>query len=190
MAACNPFTKGHRYLIEQAYGEVDFLYVFVVEEDRFEITFKDRMEMVMSGVADLDNITVIPAGKYIISKETFAQYFRKEQVQIVEDMSYDVHIFGGVIAQELGISCRFVGEEPFDKVTAKYNETMKAILPGYGVEVIEIPRLSLDGEGVVSASTVRKAMKAGDMAKMEKMLPDSTLKYLKEHPKGATRNDI
>ncbi|MDE6054695.1 MAG: adenylyltransferase/cytidyltransferase family protein, partial [Lachnospiraceae bacterium] len=31
---CNPFTRGHRYLIEQALMKVDKLYVFVVEEDK------------------------------------------------------------------------------------------------------------------------------------------------------------
>ena len=30
----NPFTKGHRYLIEQAASQVDNLYVIVVKEDR------------------------------------------------------------------------------------------------------------------------------------------------------------
>lgn len=59
-------------------------------------------------------------------------------------------------------------------------ETMKAILPEYGVEVVEIPRLSC-GSNIISASQVRKAIKEGDKAEMERMLPGSTLKYLKEH---------
>ena len=43
---CNPFTRGHRYLIEQAQKMVDFLYVFVVEEDSSDFSFKDRFAIV------------------------------------------------------------------------------------------------------------------------------------------------
>lgn len=31
---CNPFTNGHRFLIEEALKAVDFLIIFVVEEDK------------------------------------------------------------------------------------------------------------------------------------------------------------
>lgn len=31
---CNPFTLGHRYLIETASKQVDTLYIFVVEENK------------------------------------------------------------------------------------------------------------------------------------------------------------
>lgn len=44
-----------------------------------------------------------------------------------------MRILGEVVAKELEISVRFVGEEPFDKVTREYNETMKRILPEYGM---------------------------------------------------------
>lgn len=144
---CNPFTKGHRYLIEQALGMVDKLYVFVVEEDKSYFKFKDRFNMVKAGVSDLENVQVVPSGKYILSKDTFAQYFEKEQIQTVESMDYDIYIFGEVVAAGLGIKYRFVGEEPFDKVTRAYNETMKRILPDFGIEVIEFPRASSDELG-------------------------------------------
>lgn len=175
----NPFTRGHRYLIEQAYKEVDFLYIFVVEEDQFTFSFTDRLEMAKRGTSDLKNISVIPSGKYIISKSTFGQYFQKEQVKIVENMEYDIHIFGEVVAKELRISYRFIGEEPFDKVTANYNNTMKSILPGYGVEVIEIPRLKQSDGTIISASYVRNRIKENKL-EGESMLTVSTLEYLKE----------
>lgn len=74
---CNPFTLGHRYLIEEACSQVDILYVFVVEEDKSYFKFEDRIEMVRQGTKDLKQVQVLPSGKYIISKETFAQYFKK-----------------------------------------------------------------------------------------------------------------
>ena len=57
---CNPFTKGHRYLIEQAAGQVDLLYIFVVEEDKSTFKFEDRIEMVRRGTVDLDKVKVLP----------------------------------------------------------------------------------------------------------------------------------
>ncbi|MBD5521749.1 MAG: adenylyltransferase/cytidyltransferase family protein [Lachnospiraceae bacterium] len=178
---CNPFTKGHRYLIEQALDRVDKLYVFVVEEDKSYFAFQDRFRMVQRGVGDLSDVRVIPSGKYILSKDTFAQYFEKENVQVVENMDYDIRIFGEVVAKELGIKYRFVGEEPFDRVTKAYNETMKRILPEYSVAVVEIPRVMYDeaNENVISATLVRKALEEKNWQMIETLCPESTVLYLK-----------
>lgn len=174
---CNPFTLGHRYLIEHACSQVDILYVFVVEEDKSYFKFKDRIEMVRQGTQDMDKVRVLPSGKYIISKETFAQYFEKDQIIVeVDDMDYDVRIFGEVVADMLGITCRF-GGEPFDKVTREYNETMKRILPEYDIEFIEIPRKE-NGGTCISASRVRKYLKQGEVEKAYELLPESTRQYL------------
>ena len=175
---CNPFTRGHRYLIDQAANKVELLYIFVVEEDKSEFRFEDRIEMVRRGTDDLKNVRVLPSGKFIISKETFSQYFEKTQVEFIEDMDYDVRIFGEVVAREFGISVRFVGEEPFDKVTSKYNKTMQRILPEYGIEVIEIPRKETELGNIISASAVRRAMKEGDAKTIDSMLPTSTKEFL------------
>ncbi len=68
---------------------------------------------------------VIPSGKYIISKDTFNQYFNKENhISEVESMDYDVRIFGEIVCRLLGISVRFLGEEPNDKVTLAYTELL------------------------------------------------------------------
>lgn len=182
---CNPFTLGHRYLIEKASSEVDYLYIFVVEEDKSYFRFKDRFEMVKEGTSDLSNIKVVPSGKYVISKETFSQYFEKDNVELVEDMDYDIRIFGEVIAKKLNISVRFVGEEPTDIVTKKYNDTMKRILPEYGIKVIEYSRKqSSSGGEIISASSVRRYLETGEIKKIEKLVPDSTMRILMNINKG------
>lgn len=175
---CNPFTKGHRHLVEYAASKVDRLFVFVVEEDKSDFAFADRFQMVKMGTCDLDNVYVLPSGKYIISKETFSQYFDKDSVTEVKDMDYDLHIFGDVVAKEFGIKTRFVGEEPFDIVTSKYNETMKHLLPSKGVEVVEIPRLKNEEQEVISASLVRNCLKEKKYDKLNALLPQSTLDIL------------
>ncbi len=175
---CNPFTLGHQYLVEYAASKVTKLYIFVVEEDKSEFPFADRIELVKQGVSHLPNVEVLPSGKFIISQTTFSGYFSKAKLQDVQvDSSEDVEIFGREIAPTLGITVRFAGEEPTDNVTRQYNETMKEILPRYGVEFCEIPRKEINGEPI-SASKVRAALKVGDFDKIKTLVPDTTFKYL------------
>lgn len=55
---------------------------------------------------------------------------------------------------------------------------MEKILPEYGVEVIEIPRTSLDNE-IISASKVRALLKERKFEEAYKFLPKATIKALK-----------
>ncbi len=151
---CNPFTLGHLYLIETAASFVDILYVFVVEENKSEFPFKDRFLLVQEGCGHLDNVRVLSSGSFIISAVTLPGYFEKELLQdTILDASLDLSIFGKQIAPQLSIRKRFVGEEPFDKFTKQYNESMKKQLPGYGIEVEEIKRKEFHGKPI-SASLV------------------------------------
>lgn len=175
---CNPFTLGHRYLIEKALEQCGFLAVFVVQEDRSDFPFEDRLRLVDEGTADLKNVVVIPSGKFVISSLTFSEYFNKSKMQDREiDTSLDVLVFAREIAPCLHITKRFAGEEPFDQVTRQYNETMRRILPEYGIEFVEIPRMEVDGEAV-SASRVRKLLAEGNFEALKLLVPESTFQYL------------
>ncbi|MBR4904210.1 MAG: hypothetical protein IKZ53_06030 [Selenomonadaceae bacterium] len=176
---CNPFTLGHQYLVEYAAAKVAKLYIFVVEEDRSEFPFADRIELVRQGVKHILNVEVLPSGKFIISQQTFSGYFNKAELQdVAVDSSEDVEIFAKEIAPTLGITIRFAGEEPKDNVTRQYNETMRRILPCYGIEFCEIPRKDF-GDEPVSASSVREALKVGDFDKIKNLVPETTLNYLR-----------
>lgn len=175
---CNPFTLGHRYLIEHAVKQVSHLMIFVVQEDRSYFPFDDRMALVDAGTADLPNVTVIPSGQFIISSLTFTEYFNKSKLQERRiDPSLDVHLFGREIAPCLDIKVRFVGSEPYDTVTEQYNESMKAILPQYGIELIEIPRKQQNDQAI-SASRVRRLLEIKDFDAMAQLVPQTTLDYL------------
>jgi len=179
---CNPFTLGHKYLIEHAASKTEHLYIFVVEEDKSEFSFKDRYKLVKQNTKDMQNVTVLPSGKFIISSLTFDAYFGKsgisEQQAVEQDASFDLLIFAAAIAPTLNIKTRFVGQEPFDPLTRHYNEEMKTLLPEYGCNVVEIPRLEKDG-GAVSASRVRKLLKDGNFEEIGRMVLEASLKYLK-----------
>ena len=79
----------------------------------------------------------------------------------------------------MNISIRFVGTEPFDKVTKQYNDTLRVILPRYGIKFEELTRTERNG-GAISASRVRKLLDQHDWDVIEQLVPQTTLKYLKE----------
>ena len=186
----DPFTNGHLYLIRYAAKLVDHLYVFVVSEDKSYFPFADRIQLVRDGISGkVENVTVLESGKFILSENTFPEYFTKENADegVIIDTSLDLKIFCKVIVPALKIACRFAGEEPYDVVTRQYNRDMNRILPMYGVEFICIKRKEIQKGKAISASDVRKLWKAGNKEEVRKRVPESTYQYLVSHEKDLIR---
>lgn len=176
---CNPFTLGHRYLIEKASENCSQVVVFVVEEDKSVFPFRDRYSLVKKGTEDLKNVSVVPGGEYIISSATFPSYFIKEKNERLKTYTeIDARLFGKFFCKKFNITQRFVGTEPFCEVTDVYNDTLKNVLPEYKVIVKEIERKQVNGEAI-SASEVRKLIKLGKIDVLKNMLPEVTQDYLK-----------
>lgn len=174
---CNPFTLGHRYLIEQAAKQVERLFVMVVREDCSLFAYAERKAMVEQGVAHLKNVTVIDGSEYAISQATFPTYFLKRLDDAADtQMLLDLDLFRRHIAPALGTTVRFVGTEPTDRLTRRYNQLMHEVL----ADVRETVRLEKDGNAV-SASRVRKAMEQGDMSTIRQLVPPTTLPYIIAH---------
>ena len=177
---CNPFTLGHRYLIEQAAAKCAHLIVFLVEENQSFFLFDERLQMAKQGTAGLKNVMILPSGRFILSSLTFSEYFNKSELQNrTVDASQDVLLFAKEVAPCLHITKRFVGSEPFDTVTRQYNSEMKRELPKYGIEVIEIDRLEQnDGSGAISASKVREYIFKDNLEGLKSMVPTTTFEYI------------
>lgn len=177
---CNPFTLGHRYLIEYAASKVDRLYIFVVEENKSYFNFDDRFRLVKEGTSHINNVTVLPSGHFIISAATFPGYFYKDNLKEAKiDCSNDLNVFAQYIAPALNITIRFAGEEPLDPITNQYNEAMTEILPKYGIKFHAIPRKTESNE-VISASRVRKYYESGNLEAIKNIVPETTYRYLSE----------
>lgn len=185
---CNPMTLGHLYLIEYAKKRVDYLYIFVVEEDRFYFKFEDRYQIIKKEVEKFTNVKVIPSGRFIISSKTMPSYFNKDMIQNdIVDSSEDVEIFCEYIVPVLDISVRFAGEEPLDNITLQYNMEMKRTLTDYNLEFVEIPRKDFNGN-IISASRVRKLLTEGNMEEIKKIVPDTTYTFLKKNYNNIIKN--
>ena len=176
---CNPYTRGHDYLIETALKQVDWLYVFVVEENKSFFSFEERYWMVKENTKRFHNVIVLPSGNMILSMMTLPAYFAKENNQELRvDGSTDLRFFSLGIAPHFHISKRFVGEEPFDNVTRQYNEGMKKMLPHYHMELIEVPRKKNSDGMVINATEVRRALQNNNAQSIETFVTDVTMKFL------------
>lgn len=174
---CNPFTLGHRYLIEQAAQQVETLYILVVREDCSMFSYDERKAIISRGVAHLDNVVVCDGSEYSISATTFPTYFLKCLSDASDtQMTLDIDLYRRHIAPALGATVRFVGTEPDDPLTRRYNELMKSMLP----DVREVARLEKSGV-VVSASRVRKAIVENHLALAARLVPPTTVPYIAAH---------
>lgn len=178
----NPFTRGHLALVEAARKASDVLYLFAVSDPSSVFPFEIRKRLVEEGVAHLDRVHVLTTESYMVSRAVFPSYFLKEADQATAIQArLDAKIFKNHIAPALGISLRFVGEEPFSPATRTYNEQMEAVFagpPNPGKPRLDIiPRLEEGGEAI-SASTVRRLLARGRLVEAKRLLPPSSQAFL------------
>lgn len=175
----NPFTLGHRYLVETAAKENDTVHLFLLSEDAGPIPAKIRHRLVKEGVADLDNVICHETGEYLISSATFPGYFLKSEEKVLRTQArLDTALFVQ-IAKTLDVTVRYVGHEPHSVVTGIYNEVLSEALPAQGIQCRIIPRKELPDGRVISASAVRQAIHDGDLDRVADMLPETTLNYFR-----------
>lgn len=175
---CNPFTLGHRYLVEMAAKQCDTLHVFVLSEDKSEFSTEVRYSLVQKGVEDIPNVIVHETSDYLISSAVFPTYFIKDNSKAKDaNCELDLKIFCEYFAKKMNITKRFVGTEPTSQVTNQYNKRMKVVLPAYGIEVIEMQRKEADGRAI-SASIVREHLHRGDVEGTKNLVPAATYEYL------------
>ena len=149
----NPFTLGHRYLIENAAARCERLYVFVVEEERSVFPYPVRRSLVEQGCADLAKVQVLGTGRYAVSAQTFPSYFLKSAADAsILQMEIDLTLFAERIAPFFAVRRRFVGHEPYCATTRRYNETMRQLLGRYGIalELVERSRLEVAGAAAMA----------------------------------------
>ena len=221
----NPFTLGHRYLIEQAVQQVDRLFIIPVKEDGGEhqpsrslFPYAERKAMMEAAVIQSNKVpkyqsNILPLGEgrggafvlegspYAISAATFPTYFLKQLSAAADtQMLLDIDIFCRHIAPALGATIRFVGSEPSDALTRRYNELLQQQLPLHALRLVEIPRLTAitspstpaspvccdhvatpQPAPAISASFVRKALAEGRFAEAAALVPPTTIPYLLAH---------
>ena len=175
----NPITKGHLHLIEETAKRSDYVYVFVLSEDRSEFNDEERMMLVKRATADMTNIIVLPTNDYMVSSATFPSYFLRDRAQESVariQATVDATLFKERVAPILNIRHRLVGKEPYSRVTEIYNESMSEVFQD-DLELEIIPRLEVEGE-VISATKVRQALSEGHPESIKNLVPSTTYDYI------------
>ncbi len=186
----NPFTNGHKYLVETAAKACHTLHVFVLSTDSSEFPSTVRLELVKQGCAHLSNVFVHGSSDYLISHATFPDYFLKDKATATEKAAVlDLQIFATYFKEAFHITQRFVGEEPFSIITRAYNEQMKKILPSFSIQVTEIPRCQKN-DTIISATFVRQKFLEGDFSLLKDFVPDTTYAFLTSPSGRKLRNHL
>lgn len=185
----NPFTLGHLYLIEYAASHADAVHLFILSEDASVFPQTVRYQLVKEGCAHLKNVYLHDTNDYMVSAKTFPSYFLPEDAQITSiQAKLDATIFKEYIAPALGITVRFVGEEPLSFATNLYNEAMKEVFRNT-IELVIIPRKTFNQE-VISASRVRALFKEDKLAEIKQIVPSSTYEFLISNEGRKIQNSI
>lgn len=177
----NPFTLGHKFLVEQAAQKNDLVYVFVVATNAGLFNTAERLKLVKQGIQHLKNVKVVSGGSYMVSYATFPAYFLDSSNDLIEyQTTLDALIFKKWIAPYLKITTRYLGSEPLSRTTNIYNETLEKILvPEIKVNIVSRRQLS-NGE-VISASKVRKMIAENDLSKLSELVPETTLSFIRDN---------
>tara|TARA_R110001583_G_scaffold35585_1_gene118183 strand:+ start:30450 stop:31532 length:1083 start_codon:yes stop_codon:yes gene_type:complete len=194
---CNPFTVGHRYLIEKASEENELVYLFVVSENLSAFPFEIRWKLIKEGIAHLNNVKMLSTGPYIVSGAIFPNYFLKhESWSLISEKQaeIDVKIFAEYIAPVLNIKKRYIGCETYCETTAAYNTAMHKILPKHNIEVIECERITSNKDfckkEYISASKIREAIKQDNLNEVLDFLPENTKNFLLSNESEEIRQQI
>ena len=99
--------------------------------------------------------------------------------QIIRRLRKERNLTQEELAEQLNITRRFVGTEPFCPVTRAYNHAMGRLLPAAGIDFIEIDRLEKDGTAI-SATAVRKLVVGGQWQEIAGLVPEATYAYFSQ----------
>lgn len=172
----NPFTKGHLYLVETAAAANEHVHLFVVSEDVSLFPTTIRKQLVTLGTAHLQNVYIHDTASYIVSQQTFPAYFLAED-EIITALQgqLDATIFLQ-IASVLGITVRYVGEEPYSHTTAIYNSMMQEVF-AHTIDFVVLPRSEYELQPI-SASAVRAFLALGNIRAVQQLVPETTYHFL------------
>ena len=185
----NPFTAGHRYLAEIASRRSSRVLVMVIqgkpesggkgnhENTGIVFPFKERLEMTRRCLSDLINVTVIPSGPYVISRDDFPEGFLSNVMGRVPAHAVLDSMVICHICRALGIRKVFAGDEPRDEMSEIHLNALRSACADAGIMLRVAERKRL-GEKYISSSLVRQDIADGKTDEVRLLVPEEVLKYL------------
>lgn len=179
-----PFTLGHRFIVEKAASENDWVHVFMRRTAVSFFSPNDRLAMARHGVADFPNVTVHPMTVYSFSRGIFpACFIADEKSREKARTGIETQLFRKHLATALGITRLYTGAPSLTDEGGRYNTDLAAWLKAETVdapalELVQIPRFAVHDE-TLSSSTVRAVMTTRSLEAVRGMIPESSYLYIR-----------
>ena len=185
----NPFTNGHRYIAEIASKRSSRVIIFVIqgtpesgsrgnhESTGIELPPQDRLELTRRCLADLENVTVLPSGPYLISRNDFpkgylTEYLGSAPAHAVLDGMVFCHV-----CDSLGIKAAFAGDEPRDELSEIHLNALRQECRKHAITLKVAERKRL-GDHYVSSAMVREALAENRTEDIRELVPEAVSEYL------------
>ena len=204
----NPFTLGHKYLIDKALEQVDQLYVIPVKEDVSMFPYTERLQMIRSSVLEqirrsvpanddgLSDVSSVPSFTDL-PNSSFADLIGESNVRVVEGSDYSISaatfptyflkdITDASETQmrlDLDLFCKHIAPALGATVRLAGSEPEDKLTAQYNKLMAEVlPKHGIEFVEIprteVSATAVRKALAEGDYKAASAMCPETTRPYL------------
>ncbi len=178
----NPFTIGHRYLVSIARSRSRHTLVLVIQgrpesggrgnHETTGIVFppEERLRMTRKGLSDMDGVTVLPSGPYIVSRDDFPSSFLSEEMgRVPAHAALDSMVLCHV-CKALGIRSVYAGDEPRDEMSEIHLNALRSACASSGISLKVAERKRL-GERYISSSMVRQDIADGNMEEAVLLAP-------------------
>ncbi|MCQ2412966.1 MAG: hypothetical protein MJ057_08455 [Sphaerochaetaceae bacterium] len=188
----NPFTVGHRYLVEIAAKRSKSVIVFVIqgktesggkgnhENTGIEIPFQDRFALTQKALSDLSNVVVLPSGPYLISRDDFPSDFLTDKLGNASAHAIlDAMVFCDV-CEALGSKTAFAGDEPRDELSEIHLNALRQACAEAKI-VLKVAERKRLGDKYISGSLVRQDLSNKNMDEVHLLVPDMVFDYLAGH---------
>jgi [citrate (pro-3S)-lyase] ligase len=182
--SANPFTIGHRHLVELGSKMFDYFVIFLMQ-DGYDLIFdkKECQKIVEVGVSDLDNVIVAPFPEGCITWDDFCPEYNNVAARHAKNFIginvYDLANMLVVMCKEGNFSHYIAGIETDDAVTRQMCLHFKNICELNGINFIAIPRKKIgDNEKSISGTECRKLLETKQYDKLLKVLQPNVLQYI------------
>lgn len=187
----NPYTLGHDYILSLASKRSSAVVVFVIEGKpdsgcrgnhetvEIEIPFEDRIKLVKEGAKKYPNILVLPAGPFLIGRNSFPQDWSTEEKGRMHLYALlDSQLFFQEIAPKLNIKTRFVGDEPRDEMSEMHLSALRQESKNSKIQLKVAERKRI-GDKYISSSMIREALAQDNWETIKNTVPSFVYEYLK-----------
>lgn len=183
VASCNPFTCGHRFLIETGSKIFDFFVVFLMQ-DGIDLIYskKECSNLVKIGTQDLENVIVVDLSN-VFSYQTFWSEYNNVALRHSKNYvglnTIELLDIVGKAFKKLNIKHFLCGIETDDDITKQHITQAKFIFPQNGINVIQIPRKKINKQERISGTLCREYLQNEQYDKLENFIPKNVLRYIK-----------